>query len=138
MKKLALLAATIIILSSCSKEVTPKPNDKNTNPTPPVINLTTNIDGIWYDYTHVTSAGYTVPVKFIFSSNTYSYSEYNTTQGWMQFIGNAAVLRIDDELSMPTNPTNYKFFGTVLNDSTINITQYSTPDTLPSYFIHKY
>lgn len=126
-----------IIIASCTKEETPKPSEYKTTQTQPIINTTINIDGIWYDYTHIAGNGFNVPVKFIFFDNTYSYSEYNNTNGWMQIIGSAIVYRTNDSISMPYNQTNYKFYGEILNDSTIQITQYTNSDTLPSYQIHK-
>ena len=135
MKKLIFIA--VIFLTSCTKEETPKPNEfKVAQTVAPLPTNTIDITGFWYDYNHISGSGYLVPVKFQFVGTKYLYSEYNATLGWRQLVSNIYD-RIGNELTMSYNYNNYTFFGTILNDSTIQMTQYSGVDTLPSYLIHK-
>ena len=135
MKKLLFIAVIFII--SCSKEETPKPNEfKVAQTVTPLPTNTIDITGYWYDYTHVSGGGHLIPVKFHFYENFYYYSEYSSGQ-WDEIVHKAVFYTDTTYISMPLNTTNYQFFGNVLNDSTIEITQYASTDTLPSYLIHK-
>lgn len=135
MKKILFIA--VIFLISCSKEETPQPSvQKQIQPTNNTI-VGTNINGTWYDYTHISGNNSLVPVMFTFDNDYYTYSEYNATHGWDLIVGITPYVNNNDELTFAANQTNYRFFGTVLTDSTIQITQYSGVDTLPSYTINK-
>jgi hypothetical protein len=132
MKKIIFIS--LVFLFSCTKENSPLPTPIEESKT---AANTTNINGSWYDYTRINGGGYLVPVKFMFVNDRYYYSEYNNTLGWSEYITDSRYFNVNGNLTFTDNPTHFDFFGKILTDSTISITQYSGSDTLQSYVITK-